>query len=96
MVDIVAEDVEPGLVDVWRAAAGEREHELGTSAAARQDETTPLFRMDVGVAFLERVQCLGGGILRMRRPVTHEERYVRRSSGLTEKDSDHERHSHDR
>ena len=75
---VVAQDVKPGLVHVGRTSAGESEHELCASAAARENQSAPLFRIYAGVLPLERIQRLGRGILRMVRTVAHEERHVRR------------------
>jgi hypothetical protein len=70
---IVSQDMEPRLIDIRCAAAGEGEHELGASASAWKDKTTPLFGVDIRVAFLECIQGLGSRILRMRGTVAHEE-----------------------
>ena len=95
LIDIVAQDVEPGLVDIRRAAAGQRQHELGASAATRQDQPAPLLRMDVGILLLESDERLGRGVLRVRRPIAHEERDVRRGDGrLAKKKRNHEKTSH--
>ena len=47
LADVVAEDVEPGLVYVGRGAAGEGEHEGGAASGAGQDEPAPFDRLQV-------------------------------------------------
>ena len=80
-VDVVAEDVEPGLVDVRRRAACEREHERGAAAAAGQGEATPLERTYLGVRRRELEDLLRRRVFRMIRPIAHQERHVRRKRG---------------
>ena len=82
LVDVVAQNVEPGLIDVRRAAAREREHELRATACAGQRQAAPLQRTNIGMGGGKAHQLARGRVFRMVRTIAHQERHIRCRCGV--------------
>ena len=73
--DIVAKNMEPGLVDIWRGASGERESECSPSTSAWQYERAPFDGVYSPVFGCESIYAPCGRSLRFLGIVTEKKRH---------------------